>query len=586
MFSSVRARLATLCLSILIPTFILFLVIYAQYAKSKEKIILTGKIVTDVQIMLIENNKAVHDFLENETINPYFFTTSNSSYFDYHLNLNKKTDSLIVQLLINEPNVEGASLRNLQINVGKFKFLTTKLKTQILKRGFKEFGIEGEMRRSAHDLENLQNELGLSNILQLRRHEKDFILRQEAEYRAKHNTLLQNLIAAIEKDKTIATTKQKLVIATLKDYEKGFASLAEIELAIGLKNQFGLKKEIDVAVENSRKLIAHLKSSLEIREKRKLAELNLFYFSVWFLFLILTTVGFLTITKRISNSITALREKVEEFVEVDFKRKTLFKVKDSKYEIDILANNISHMQTNMLLQLSALRRNNKELEQYTYIASHDLQEPLRAVSSFVELINVEYGDKMDKDLATYFSFINKSTVRMQKLVLGLLDYTRIGKKKELAFVNVETILAEVVEDLSLSIKEANVQLHIDALPQCFCYPVELRLLFQNLISNAIKFRDPKVPPMIQISVKYEDDHWEYAVSDNGIGIHENDIDKIFIIFKRLHNRNEFPGIGIGLSHCKKIAELHNGKIWVESQPGVGSVFKFTISNLSKHENQA
>jgi signal transduction histidine kinase len=236
---------------------------------------------------------------------------------------------------------------------------------------------------------------------------------------------------------------------------------------------------------------------------------------------------------------------------------------------------------------------NKELEQFAYVASHDMQEPLRTTSSFVELLQQQYKGRLDDQADKYLSFIAQSSDRMKVLIKDLLDYSRIGRKKELAQVDCNVILQEVLADLGVAVDEAGAQINSDILPALNGYPTELKQLFQNLVINAIKFRKKNVSPQINISVKRNGSYWQFAFKDNGIGIEEKHNQRIFEIFQRLHTRKEYEGSGIGLSHCKKIVGLHNGNLWVESALGKGSTFYFTIPasiapvsiNISREENQ-
>lgn len=226
-----------------------------------------------------------------------------------------------------------------------------------------------------------------------------------------------------------------------------------------------------------------------------------------------------------------------------------------------------------------LKNQNKELEQFTYITSHDLQEPLRSLVSFTELFEQEFAGKLDGNGDLYIDFISKSSRRMQELVKGLLDYSRIGREKQLVEVDCNQIVKDVLSDMVTTLAESKAKISFDNLPQLKAYPTELRQLFQNLISNAVKFRKKGVVPEVKISVQEQKKDWLFSVQDNSIGIDEKDMHKLFVIFKRLHNREEYEGTGIGLAHCKKIVELHGGTIWAESKLGEGSTFKFTIQKL-------
>lgn len=223
-----------------------------------------------------------------------------------------------------------------------------------------------------------------------------------------------------------------------------------------------------------------------------------------------------------------------------------------------------------------LEQKNKELEQFAYVASHDLQEPLRTVSSFVELLNEQYIGKLEGNAPLYLGFISQATKRMSSLIKGLLDHSLLGKNEKLADVDCAKQIASIEADLTQIIVETNTTITAELLPVIKGYKTELRLLFQNLICNAIKFRKPEFDPVINIKVKDKGDRWLFSVSDNGIGIDPQYKDRIFLIFQRLHLKREYEGNGIGLAHCKKIIDLHNGELWLESELGLGSTFYFTI----------
>ena len=224
-----------------------------------------------------------------------------------------------------------------------------------------------------------------------------------------------------------------------------------------------------------------------------------------------------------------------------------------------------------------LSEKNKELEEFTYVASHDLQEPIRTISSFVELLKEGYSEQLDEDARQYLEFMQGASERSQQLIVDLLDYSRIGKKKELETIDLNNLLNDVLEDLTVKVRNTHAKVNTAELPTLLGFRTDLRLLFQNLISNGIKFSKPNVKPELTVSVKENPSNYEFTVSDNGIGIDEKYFDKIFVIFRRLHGRSDYEGTGIGLAHCKKIVELHQGKIWVESEVDKGTRFHFTLS---------
>jgi light-regulated signal transduction histidine kinase (bacteriophytochrome) len=221
-----------------------------------------------------------------------------------------------------------------------------------------------------------------------------------------------------------------------------------------------------------------------------------------------------------------------------------------------------------------------ELEQFSYVSNHDLQEPLRSLIQFTQLIKENYASKLDEDGNKYIDFISKSAYRMSALVKDLLEYSLLGKERVQSVVDCNMIVDAVLFDLADSIKKSNARITVHELPTINGCETELRMLFQNLIENSIKYQKKDVVPEIHISAESHENEWLFTIKDNGIGIDSKHNKKIFIIFKRLHNRSEYGGTGIGLAHCKKIVEMHGGKIWVESAPGAGSSFIFTIAAVN------
>ena len=243
------------------------------------------------------------------------------------------------------------------------------------------------------------------------------------------------------------------------------------------------------------------------------------------------------------------------------------------------------LEEDLVIKAAELVRSNIELQQFAYVASHDLQEPLRAISGFTELLVKRYHGKIDEKADKYLDFITEGTLRMQQMIQDLLTYSRVQTQEhKYVLTDSNTSLDLALSDLQVATKEHHAVITNDPLPTIYADQEQITKMFQNLIGNAIKFHKPGVAPNIHISAKQDEKSWIFSVSDNGIGIDPQYADRIFKIFQRLHTRDEYPGTGIGLAICKRIAEQHGGTIWIESVPGSGSTFYFTIPKRKKETN--
>jgi len=235
------------------------------------------------------------------------------------------------------------------------------------------------------------------------------------------------------------------------------------------------------------------------------------------------------------------------------------------------------MENNLKQKSEELAYANKELERFAYVASHDLQEPLRTISNFTEILEEKNVGQTDEESRQYFGFIIDATHRMQNLIKDLLELSKVGNELSIAWIDCNKIVEEVINEMQASIVKSNAHIKISTLPVFKGNRTGMKQLFQNLISNAIKFCKKNESIEIEIAANENESEFIFSVKDNGIGINDKYKEKIFIIFERVHNSNEYPGTGIGLATCKKIVSLHNGKIWVESELGKGSTFYFSIS---------
>lgn len=227
-------------------------------------------------------------------------------------------------------------------------------------------------------------------------------------------------------------------------------------------------------------------------------------------------------------------------------------------------------------KMDELARSNAELEQFAYVASHDLQEPLRMVAAYTQLLAERYSGKIDAQADKYIHYAVEGATRMQAMIQDLLAFSRAGRAEiDAQSVEVNDVVKVALENLQPVIQETGAVVKYDALPSVKANRIQITQLFQNLIGNAIKFRGEKAP-FVRIGAERRNGEWIFSVADNGIGIAEEYSEVIFAIFQRLHTRTEYSGNGIGLAICKKIVERHGGRIWVESEQGKGSSFKFTL----------
>jgi signal transduction histidine kinase len=291
-----------------------------------------------------------------------------------------------------------------------------------------------------------------------------------------------------------------------------------------------------------------------------------FYFMVTVIFLLLSFTGLIKIAYRPSELLHMLFVYVITFGFVYYFNQVLeyyLRLADKKSEELVKVN-------------KELLSVNKELEDFAYVASHDLQEPIQTISNFTGLLIKKYSG-VTPETDQYFYFISAASSKMKELIKDLLELSRIGRNRMISAVDCNALLKEVIIQMQASIKDSNAVITYSSLPLVKGNELEFKQLFQNLISNAIKFRKKNGFPRIKISAEEKETEYLFAIEDNGIGIEEEYKNKIFVVFQRLHTSDEYPGTGIGLATCKKIAATHNGKIWVESKLGEGSIFYVTIA---------
>lgn len=276
--------------------------------------------------------------------------------------------------------------------------------------------------------------------------------------------------------------------------------------------------------------------------------------------------------RHILGGLQMLHEDLEEN-KLDFVKKL-----EAEYKLEALREksdaNAKKMEADHQIEL--LKKKNEELAQFNYVASHDLQEPLRTITSFSDLLQKKYAEKLDREAQTYLSFILESAHRMSTLIFDLLNYSRIGADYELKQIDCHKIVDSVLQDLEHIIEKTKPSIKIAPLPVLHCNRTGMHQVFQNLIGNALKFKKTDTQAQVCISVQSDEKNYIFSIADNGIGIEPAYRERIFGIFQRLHTKDQYDGTGIGLASCKKIVEMHHGEIWLDSELGEGSTFYFSI----------
>jgi light-regulated signal transduction histidine kinase (bacteriophytochrome) len=246
------------------------------------------------------------------------------------------------------------------------------------------------------------------------------------------------------------------------------------------------------------------------------------------------------------------------------------------YGIDITKRKQIELQLNQALV--QMQKSNDELEQFAYVASHDLQEPLRMIASFLNLLSLKFNNDLNDDAKKYVQFAVNGATRMQQIITDLLEFSKVGKTEDkLEVVDLNVLVTEIIALQSRHIEEKTATINIAPLPIINTFKAPIRQVFQNLINNSLKYCKDDVPPTINIICTDNKTHWLFTLTDNGIGIEEQYFEKIFVIFQRLHSRDKFSGTGIGLAITKKIIENVGGTIWLTSQKNIGTTFYFTIT---------
>ena len=422
---------------------------------------------------------------------------------------------------------------------------------------------------------------------------KNYILRGEDKYRISAVGAMTKAVALIEEYRSMAKLSKEEVAGMLTLEETISKYISMIEIAKKMIAQNRTQAEIDrvVKVDDTPavKALDGLQSyfmqksktellKLENSQKRALSTIvAIFLFAL--IFSLLTSQA---IAKKIIQSIKSLLQISNEISEgnflIDKEKVTHF----SEDELKTLAHQMVKMADNLNSTFEQLKRSNEELTNFAFVASHDLQEPVKKISTYVELIEMKASDKLSGQVRVYMNEVKSSAHRMIKLIKALLNYSQLNSSKmKPEVVVLDDVIRACESNLEISIKESQAQILASNLPEVLGHKELLLSLFQNLISNAIKFGKKETPPKIKISAKHsQEGTWHILVEDNGIGFDIKYLDTILRPFGRIHSKSEYPGLGIGLALCKKIIEIHKSKLHIMSKENEGSQFSFSLKDAS------
>jgi signal transduction histidine kinase len=587
MFKTIRTKLLFILVSFILVTITLSVVTFYYYQNNKQSLAGITKEAERAHVLLLKDIKTTHEFFENETINPEFFETGKSALIASHQETCRKLAHSL-NVLDSVQNIYhfglGDSLRAMKTNFETYTLLTADIVKQVLARGFKDYGVEGNMRKYAHELENYKDEIGQVNVLQLRRHEKDYIIRQEEPYVERHTALVEKIKDDLSVNNSVSAGKKMAIIASINNYSKEFNTLVDYEKRLGLKSGKGLKKQVEAIsgrIENS--LFVTVEFSAQ-KEAIAMKTITLTYLAIGILFLLAGIITALAISKRVSKSITFLNEKINEFVTSDFTQRTILPIKDSTDEISVLTTNFSIMEQHIVNQMSSLKASNNDLEMLFYATSHDIKSPLVKVKELTASASAKTTDPLIKE---YLNLINQSWERLITITdeLGIITNIR-SSEITIEPIDLEKLIRSVFAEFKPMPRfdEIIFSLEVSIKTEFRSSLGLLKAVFRNLIENSIKYsvkRNSFSFLKIHVSGQTEDT-LKIDISDNGMGIKEEYQQQIYEIFFR--GNSEIPGTGLGLYIVKCSVDKLHGSIAVESEEGNGTAFTILLPFNHKSKN--
>lgn len=586
MLQSIKARLLAIFLSLSIFSVSIFIFSFLLIRNNEEKFMKVNADIDAINKSMLRDIKVTRDFFANETINSYYFESGESEYLKAHIKIMSAMRSGLKSLRKKDTDL-GLELKEdcetLEQDLDLYAKTIDTIIAQINIRGFKDYRLEGRMRELAHQLEDLKDALGAEAVLTLRKHEKDFIIRQDDIYQIKFHLQANAMKQKLQAD----GGKRNAELAEIIDrYSSKFDSLVTFDKIIGLKSQQGLKKRIDKLAERTDHTLTQLLNNAYAKGHESLIQLQNIIIFFWVMIALIGIGICILLAQKVSSSIISLKEKMNEFISSDFTTRTVIPIKDSSYEIDVLSNNFSILEQHIVNQMRALRVKNKEMEMFIYRAAHDVKTPLTSLNKILErskrlseepmvMEQLEKGNNIVESLKDILEEL--SLVR--SIHAGTPEVTEID-----AYSIVKKCISgfQAMKGFDDIVFRTNIRMQ-----NGFFSDIKfIRIILRNLIENSIKYRNSKGgTPFVDICFEeLENRMVKITVTDNGIGIKKEHQKNIFDMFFRV--TDETTGNGLGLYIVQNALQKLHGAIKVKSEEGKGSSFIVYLPDATRTSSPA
>lgn len=581
MFKTIKSQVLSVLLSFITITLLVAVFAFYYITSRKEMAMAISQQAENIQLLLLQDRNVIHGFFENETINPVFFYKGESRVINaHHIISNGIVRSLNDLSVLQKQNgfLLDSSIIDLEMKFSVYNEMVDNMIRQVLRRGFKDFGTEGRMRKFAHMLEAHDKEVGLINVLQLRRHEKDFIIRQEEQYIQKHERLISEIKRSLQNDVKLAGPRREEILQLLQNYSNEFKTLVFFEKKLGLRKYGGLKKSVDEQSSRIDLSLAHLEKTCHRETEAAIFRMELVSVISGLFFVVFCILAAVAISRKMSFAVSDLKTKISKFVESDFTKRTVLPISNSVNEVDALITNVSVMEQHIVDQMAMLKQSNRDLEMLFYATSRDIRSPLITVK---RLVDVALTKTTDKTTLNYLGMMKEAWSNLHNIVeeLGIVSNIRSVEIRPEP-IELDLLIKSVYKEFKSLEWFDHIIFSLDLRLKSKFYsaPGLVRALFRNLFENSIKYATKRSAcNFLKVTVvDHNEDTIRIEVADNGIGIKSEYHERIFDMFFR--GTNCASGNGLGLYIVKCSLEKLNGAIAVESEEGKGTTFTIILPN--------